>query len=104
MIATPGPALGSPPRRVALVHDWLTGMRGGERALEAICDLFPDATRFALLHVPGSVSATIEARPIHTSFIQWLPQSSIPPLIHLGSSQTQPIPDSLAHSIATGSA
>ena len=75
MIATPGPALGSPPRRVALVHDWLTGMRGGERALEAICDLFPDATRFALLHVPGSVSATIEARPIHTSFIQWLPQS-----------------------------
>lgn len=63
------------PRRVALVHDWLTGMRGGERALEAICDLFPDATRFALLHVPGSVSKTIEARPIHTSFIQWFPQS-----------------------------
>ena len=62
-------------RRVALVHDWLTGMRGGERALEAICDLFPDATRFALLHVPGSVSPTIEARPIHTSFIQWFPQS-----------------------------
>ncbi len=70
------PELGrSFPRRVALVHDWLTGMRGGERALEAICDLFPDATRFALLHVPGSVSKTIEARPIHTSFIQWFPQS-----------------------------
>ena len=63
------------PRRVALVHDWLTGMRGGERALEAICELFPDATRFALLHVPGSVSGTIEARPVHTSFIQWLPRS-----------------------------
>ena len=70
------PELGrSCPRRVALVHDWLTGMRGGERALEAICDLFPDATRFALLHVPGSVSKTIEARPIHTSFIQWFPKS-----------------------------
>ena len=64
-----------PARRVALVHDWLTGMRGGERALEAICDLFPDAARFALLHVPDSVSETIEARPIRTSFIQWLPQS-----------------------------
>jgi glycosyltransferase involved in cell wall biosynthesis len=60
---------------VALVHDWLTGMRGGERALEAICELFPDATRFALIHVPGSVSATIEARPIHTSFLQRLPLS-----------------------------
>ena len=71
--AAPAPAI--TPRRVALVHDWLTGMRGGERALEAICELFPDATRFALLHVPGSVSGTIEARPIRTSFIQWLPRS-----------------------------
>ena len=69
----PVPATG--PRRVALVHDWLTGMRGGERALEAICDLFPDATRFTLLHVQGSVSGTIEARAIRTSFIQWLPRS-----------------------------
>ena len=63
----------SPPRRVALVHDWLVGMRGGERALEAICELFPTATLFALLHVPGSVSGTIEARRIHTSLIQHLP-------------------------------
>ena len=31
--------------RVAIVHDWLTGMRGGERVLEAICDLYPEATR-----------------------------------------------------------
>ncbi|HJN44828.1 MAG TPA: glycosyltransferase [Vicinamibacterales bacterium] len=69
------PARSATPRRVALVHDWLTGMRGGERALEAICELFPDATRFALIHVPGSVSATIEARPIHTSFLQRLPLS-----------------------------
>ena len=61
------------PHRVALVHDWLTGMRGGERALEAICELFPKATRFALLHVPGSVSGTIEARPVRTSLIQRLP-------------------------------
>ena len=72
----PVPALtgsGTAPRRVALVHDWLIGMRGGERALEAICELFPDATRFALLHVPGSVSGTIEARPVRTSLIQHLP-------------------------------
>lgn len=56
--------------RVAIVHDWLTGMRGGERVLEAMLDLFPDAEIFTLLHVPGSVSARIEARPIHTSPLQ----------------------------------
>ena len=41
------------PRRVALVHDWLTGMRGGEKVLEAIAELYPSATIHTLLHVPG---------------------------------------------------
>src|SRR5438093_6797962 len=59
--------------RVALVHDWLTGMRGGERCLEVFCELFPDADLYTLLHVPGSVSATIERRRIVTSFVQRLP-------------------------------
>ncbi len=59
--------------RLALVHDWLTGMRGGEKTLEVICERFPDAELFTLVHVPGSVSPTIERRPIHTSFIQRLP-------------------------------
>ena len=68
--------LQSNPSRVALAHDWLTGMRGGERTLEAICELFPNAERFSLLHVPRSVSTTIESRPIHTSFVQHLPFSS----------------------------
>lgn len=59
--------------RVALVHDWLTGMRGGERCLEALCELFPSADLFTLLHVPGSVSPVIERRRIVTSFVQRLP-------------------------------
>jgi glycosyltransferase involved in cell wall biosynthesis len=59
--------------RVALVHDWLTGMRGGERVLEALVELYPTATIHTLVHVPGSVSRTIESRPIRTSFIQRLP-------------------------------
>ncbi|MGH7320631.1 MAG: glycosyltransferase [Candidatus Rokuibacteriota bacterium] len=59
--------------RVALVHDWLTGMRGGERVLEALVDLYPTATIHTLVHVPGSVSRPIEARPIRTSFLQRLP-------------------------------
>jgi glycosyltransferase involved in cell wall biosynthesis len=59
--------------RVALIHDWLTGMRGGERCLEALCDLFPEADLFTLLHVKGSVSAAIERRRIFTSAIQAMP-------------------------------
>jgi glycosyltransferase involved in cell wall biosynthesis len=59
--------------RVALVHDWLTGMRGGEKVLDAICELFPDAPLYTLVHVPGSVSRRIEARRIRTSFAQRLP-------------------------------
>jgi glycosyltransferase involved in cell wall biosynthesis len=59
--------------KVALVHDWLTGMRGGERVLEALCERFPQAELFTLLHVPGSVSPLIEQRPIHTSSLQHLP-------------------------------
>src|ERR1700730_17233362 len=58
--------------RLALVHDWVTGMRGGEKALEVICERFPDADLFTLVHVPGSVSPTIERHRPHTSFIQRL--------------------------------
>src|SRR6266496_3508101 len=53
---------------VALVHDWLTGMRGGER--------FPSADLFTLLRVPGSVSPVIESRRIVTSFLQQIPGAS----------------------------
>jgi glycosyltransferase involved in cell wall biosynthesis len=59
--------------RVALVHDWLTGMRGGEKVLEALCEIFPAAPLYTLVRVPGTVSERIEARPIHTSFVQHLP-------------------------------
>lgn len=56
--------------RVAVIHDWLTGMRGGEAVLEAILDALPGAELFTLFHFPGSVSAKIEARTIHTSYLQ----------------------------------
>jgi glycosyltransferase involved in cell wall biosynthesis len=59
--------------RVALVHDWLTGMRGGEKALEAICELFPDAPLWTLLCYPDSVSKIITSRRITTSWLQHLP-------------------------------
>ena len=58
--------------RVAVVHDWLTGMRGGEHVLEAILDLVPEAELFTLFHFPNSVSPAIEAHTIHTSSLQSL--------------------------------
>jgi glycosyltransferase involved in cell wall biosynthesis len=59
--------------RIALVHDWLTGMRGGEKCLEVLCELYPDAPLYTLLHLKGTMSALIEARDIRTSFVQRLP-------------------------------
>ena len=59
--------------RVALIHDWLTGMRGGEKVLEVLCELQPDADIFTLVHKRGSVSPRIERHRIHTSIIQRLP-------------------------------
>jgi glycosyltransferase involved in cell wall biosynthesis len=59
--------------KIALVHDWLTGMRGGERALEVLCERFPCAELFTLVYVPGSVSSTVERLRVHTSFVQRLP-------------------------------
>ncbi len=59
--------------RAVLVHDWLTGMRGGEKVLEAFCRLLPGAPIFTLLHLPGTVSGRIESHPIRTSFLQHMP-------------------------------
>jgi glycosyltransferase involved in cell wall biosynthesis len=60
-------------KRVVLVHDWLTGMRGGEKCLEVLCRTWPDAPIFTLLHKAGTVRAAIERRPITTTFLQRLP-------------------------------
>ena len=65
--------MNAPATRIALVHDWLTGMRGGEKVLEVLCERFPDAELFTLVHLRGSVSPAIERLPTHTSFIQHLP-------------------------------
>jgi glycosyltransferase involved in cell wall biosynthesis len=59
--------------KVALVHDWLTGMRGGERVLERIAAMYPAAPIHTLVWKRGSVSPAIESHPIVTSFLQRLP-------------------------------
>lgn len=67
------PAMSIQPKRVAIVHDWLNGMRGGEKTLEAILELFPRADIFTLLLDREKISDTISQRKITTSFIQRLP-------------------------------
>jgi glycosyltransferase involved in cell wall biosynthesis len=58
--------------RVALVHDWMTGMRGGEWVLYDIARLFPEAPIYTLVHRAGSVAPLLEEHPIRTSWLQAL--------------------------------
>jgi glycosyltransferase involved in cell wall biosynthesis len=67
------PARRPRPPKVALVHDWLTGMRGGEKVIETLGSLFPEAPLYTLFHFAGSVSPAIESHAIHTSFLQTAP-------------------------------
>lgn len=59
--------------RVAIVHYWLVSMRGGEKVLEALCRLFPDADIFTHVYDPDAVSDTIRRHKIFTTFINSLP-------------------------------
>jgi len=59
--------------KVAIVHDWLTGIRGGERVLEALCTQYPDAELFTLVHRRGSQAPAVERHRIHTSLAQLIP-------------------------------
>jgi len=59
---------------VALAHDWLTGMRGGEKCLELLCEGFPRAPLHTLLHKTDAVSDVIRNREIRASFLQRVPR------------------------------
>lgn len=59
--------------RLVLVHDWLTGLRGGEKCLEEAARRWPDAPLFTLLHKRGSTSPAIERLRTRTSFLDHLP-------------------------------
>ena len=61
------------PNRIALVHDWLVTMRGGEKCFEVLCELFPNAEVFTVVHKKGALSPPIERMNIHTSFLQRMP-------------------------------
>lgn len=62
--------------QAVLLHDWLTGFRGGERVLEAFCELLPDAPIYTLVHEAGSTSSTLESKEIRTSVLNRIPGAS----------------------------
>ncbi|MEO0097314.1 MAG: glycosyltransferase [candidate division WOR-3 bacterium] len=59
--------------KVAIIHDWLTGMRGGEKVLEVLCEIFPDATLYTLVYNKEKISPIINRMKIKTSILQKLP-------------------------------
>ena len=61
--------------RVAIVHYWLVSMRGGEKVLETLCQLFPEADIFTHVYDPGIVSETIRKHKIISTFINSLPRA-----------------------------
>lgn len=71
-LVSPARLAGSP--RVALVHDWLNGYRGGEKVLRVLVEMFPQAEVFTLFYQRGASHPTIEARPVHASWMNGLPR------------------------------
>jgi glycosyltransferase involved in cell wall biosynthesis len=58
--------------RVALVHDFLLDLRGGERVFLALCDMFPEADLFTAVYDPRGTEGRFEHRRVHSSFLQRL--------------------------------
>ncbi len=69
----PRVVLSDPKVKIALVHDWLITWRGGEKVLEALLELMPNADLFTLFHEPQGMPASIERRTVHTAFIDKVP-------------------------------
>lgn len=61
--------------KVAIVHYWLTGMRGGEKVLESLCRIYPGADIYTHVYDPEKISKTIKRHKIITTFIDRLPFS-----------------------------
>lgn len=59
--------------KVAIIHDWLTGMRGGELVLDSLLKIYPEAELFTLIYNKGTINERIENRKIHTAFTNNLP-------------------------------
>ncbi len=62
--------------KIAIVHYWFVGMRGGEKVIEALCKLYPQADIFTHVYQPDATSAIIKRHRIKTSFISKFPKAA----------------------------
>jgi glycosyltransferase involved in cell wall biosynthesis len=53
--------------KIAIIHDWLNGMRGGEKVLEEMLAIYPDADIFTLFYEPAAVSPLIRSKKVSVS-------------------------------------
>ncbi len=60
--------------KIAIVHYWLVGMRGGEKVIEALCKLYPQADIFTHVYQPDVTSSVIKRHRVTTSFISKFPK------------------------------
>jgi glycosyltransferase involved in cell wall biosynthesis len=61
--------------KIALVHDWLNGMRGGEIVFEALLELFPNAEVYTLIYQPEKLSPSLREKlsrtKVHASWMNY---------------------------------
>jgi len=62
--------------RIAIVHYWFVNRRGGERVVEVLAEMFPQADLFSLIVNPEKAPPALRERGIKTSFLQNLPGSN----------------------------
>jgi glycosyltransferase involved in cell wall biosynthesis len=59
--------------RIAIVHYWFVNRRGGERVVETMAKMFPEADLFSLVVDFEKLHPTLRERAIQTSFLQKVP-------------------------------
>ena len=59
--------------KVAIIHYWLVNMRGGEKVLEALCSLYPEADIYTHVVERNALGRSLRAHAIHTTFVSRLP-------------------------------
>ena len=62
--------------KVAIVHDWLVGYAGGERVVDAVKHIFPNAVIYTLVYDPDHMPEWFRSYDIRTSWFQKVPFSS----------------------------
>jgi glycosyltransferase involved in cell wall biosynthesis len=62
--------------KVAIIHYWLVGMRGGEKVVEALCEMYPQADVFTHVYAPEMISDKINRHRIIPTFINSLPRAA----------------------------